>query len=74
MKNADCIADEELMIARLWGAPDATLAELDDTVTEIIAYREAGEMGYVAWFKVMARERLLARVNSKFVAKIDYVG
>lgn len=42
--------------------------------TLIEAYDELGEMGYVPWFKVWNGTKLIARVNSKYVKFVYYLG
>lgn len=39
---------------------------------KIEAYREAGEMGYTLWFKITKNNKLIERVNGKYVVRIIY--
>lgn len=49
---------------------DYTVGEMG--VTEIIPYGENGEMAYVVWFAVKINEKIIARVNSKYVEQVIY--
>lgn len=41
-------------------------------ITRIEAYNEFGENDYVIWFALYAGDRIVRRVNGKFVVEIGY--
>lgn len=41
-------------------------------VTKIEPYHENGEMAPVLWLKIYCNEKIVSRINSKFITTIDY--
>lgn len=44
-----------------------------DGYTKIVPYHENGEMSPVVWFAVLKNDKVVSRVNSKYVQCVDYV-
>ena len=45
---------------------------VDKKITAIVPYHENGEMAPVVWFAIYMNEKILNRVNSKFVTTVRY--
>jgi len=66
------IMEDNRPISALIFIDDSCFKVNEKGVTKIEAYTECGEMAPIVWFKVYFDNKMMQRVNSKYIATIQY--
>lgn len=67
------VVDDHREIVEIWYEPDGVMTVGSIGITKIQAYREYGQLGFVAWFAVFKGDVVWQRINGAFLAGVKYV-
>lgn len=66
------IVDDQRKIKSIWFEQHGGFEAGKDEITEIKAYWDNGELAPIPWFAVLSGDKVIKRVNAKFIALIEY--